>query len=275
MEQVSSISANMNNIAVLNGTNFKKWKEHIMIVLGCMGLDYALRFDHPVDLNETSSNEQNSAYEKWEQSNRMSLMMMQHSIPESLRDGITENTDAKGFLKEIADRFATNEKVETSTILNKIVSMRYKGKGNIREYIMEMCNLVTKLRAFKLELSDDILVHLVFISLPTQFSQFKVSYNTQKEKWNLNELIAQCVQEEDRLKQEKIESAHLASNSETKTASNKRKWSKTKETADEGTSKSKNPNTSSTLAGVKRKVNFSTSFAQKLISLWYLGTLGG
>ncbi|KAM3306794.1 hypothetical protein P3S67_013665 [Capsicum chacoense] len=159
----------------------------------------------------------------WVQSNRMSLMMMQHSIPESLRGGITENTDAKGFLKEIADRFATNEKVETSTILNKIVSMRYKGKGNIREYIMEMCNLVTKLRAFKLELSDDILVHLVFISLPTQFSQFKVSYNTQKEKWNLNELIAQCVQEEDRLKQEKIESAHLASNSKTKTASNKRK----------------------------------------------------
>ncbi|XP_047267381.1 uncharacterized protein LOC124897835 [Capsicum annuum] len=104
----------MNNIAVLNGTNFKKWKEHIMIVLGCMDLDYALRFDHPADLNETSSNEQKSAYEKWEQSNRMSLMMMQHSIPESLRGGITENTDAKGFLNEIADRFATNEKVETS-----------------------------------------------------------------------------------------------------------------------------------------------------------------
>ncbi|KAM3282684.1 hypothetical protein P3S67_026329 [Capsicum chacoense] len=123
----------MNNIPVLNGTNFKKWKEHIMIVLGCMDLVYALRFDHPADLNETSSNEQKFAYEKWERSNRMNLMMMQHSIPESLRGGITENTDVKGFLKEIADRFAANEKVETSTILNKIVSIRYKEKGNIRK----------------------------------------------------------------------------------------------------------------------------------------------
>ncbi|PHT35615.1 hypothetical protein CQW23_23315 [Capsicum baccatum] len=123
----------MNNIPVLNNTNFKKWKEDIMIVLGCMDLDYALRFDCPADLNETSSNEQKSAYEKWERSNRMSLMMMQHLIPESLRGGITENTDAKGFLKEIADRFAANEKVEMSTILNKIVSMRYKGKGNIHK----------------------------------------------------------------------------------------------------------------------------------------------
>lgn len=63
---VSSISANMNNIPVLNGTNFKKWKEHIMIVLGCIDLDYALRFDRPTDLNETSTNEEKSAYKKWE-----------------------------------------------------------------------------------------------------------------------------------------------------------------------------------------------------------------
>ncbi|XP_060192545.1 uncharacterized protein LOC132622046 [Lycium barbarum] len=118
----------MNNIPVLNGRNFKKWKEHIMTVLGCMDRDYALRFDRPADVNETSTNEQKSAYEKWERSNRMSLMMMQYSILESLRGGITDNKDAKSFLKEIADRFADNEKVETSTTVNKLVSMRYKGK---------------------------------------------------------------------------------------------------------------------------------------------------
>ena len=103
--------------------------------------------------------------------------------------------------------------VEISTILSKIVSMWDKWKENIREYIIEMSNLVTRIKALKLELSEDILVHLVLISLPTQFSPFKISYNTQKEKWTLNELIAQCVQKEERLKQDKIESAHLASTS--------------------------------------------------------------
>ena len=29
-----------------------------------------------------------------------------------------------------------------STILSKLVSMQYKGKGNIREYIMEMSNIL-------------------------------------------------------------------------------------------------------------------------------------
>ncbi|KAA8530397.1 hypothetical protein F0562_005106 [Nyssa sinensis] len=89
---------------------------------------------------------------------------------------------------------------------------------------MEMSHLASKLRAHKLDLSEDLLVHLVLISLPTQFSQFKVSYNCQKETWSLNELISHCVQEEERLKQEKIESAHLAGTSKDK--GNKRKKDK-------------------------------------------------
>ncbi|RVW17625.1 Retrovirus-related Pol polyprotein from transposon TNT 1-94 [Vitis vinifera] len=81
---------------------------------------------------------------------------------------------------------------------------------------MEMSHLASKLKALKLELSDDLLVHLVLISLPAQFNQFKVSYNCQKDKWTLNELISFCVQEEERLKQDKTESAHLASTSKDK-----------------------------------------------------------
>ena len=37
-----------------------------------------------------------------------------------------------------------------------------------------------------------------------------MSYNCQKETWSLNELISHYVQEEERLKQDRTESAHLA-----------------------------------------------------------------
>ncbi|RVW56172.1 Retrovirus-related Pol polyprotein from transposon TNT 1-94 [Vitis vinifera] len=124
--------------------------------------------------------------------------------------------NASDFLAEIQKRFAKNDKAETSTLLASLISMKYKGKGNVREYIMEMSHLASKLKALKLELSDDLLVHLVLISLPAQFNQFKVSYNCQKDKWTLNELISFCVQEEERLKQDKTESAHLASTSKNK-----------------------------------------------------------
>ena len=64
MDSTSSISANVNNILVLNGTNFKKWKEHIIIVLRCMDLDYALREDRPMDLTGASTTEQRVAMKK-------------------------------------------------------------------------------------------------------------------------------------------------------------------------------------------------------------------
>ncbi|XP_025980026.1 uncharacterized protein [Glycine max] len=124
---------------------------------------------------------------------------MKRSIPKTFRDYIYEGQSAKKFLEEIEQYFAKNEKVERSNLLAKLISMKYKGKGNIREYIMEMSNLASKLKSFKLELGEDLLVHLVLISLPAHFGQFKGNYNTQKDKWSLNELISHCVQEEERL----------------------------------------------------------------------------
>ena len=62
----SFIFSNVNNILVLNGTNFKKWKEHVMIVLECMDSDYALREDRPADLTSANTVEQKAAMEKWE-----------------------------------------------------------------------------------------------------------------------------------------------------------------------------------------------------------------
>ena len=58
MNLASFIFANVNNIPVLNGTNFKKWKEHVIIMLGYMDLDYALREDCPPNLTSASTAEQ-------------------------------------------------------------------------------------------------------------------------------------------------------------------------------------------------------------------------
>ena len=214
---VASISASLNSIPILNGTNFKEWKDNLLIILGCMDLDLALRTEQPSSLTAESSSDAKRDFEKWERSNRMSLMIIKRGIPEAFRGAISESiTNANQFLAELEKRFAKSDKAETSTLLQRLISMKYKGKGNIREYIMEMSHIAAKLKDLKLELSEDLLVHLVLISLPAQYSQFKVSYNCQKEKWTLNELISYLVQEEDRLKHDHVESAHLASTSKTK-----------------------------------------------------------
>ena len=91
---------------------------------------------------------------------------------------------------------------------------------------MEMSHIVSKLKTLKIQLSKDLLVNLVLNSLSAHFNQIKVSYNCQKEKWSLNELISFCVQEEERLKQDKTKSAHLASTSKDKGKKRKRNTDK-------------------------------------------------
>ncbi|XP_024989222.1 uncharacterized protein LOC112523774 [Cynara cardunculus var. scolymus] len=172
MEQVANannVSAQIAGIPTLTGTNYAMWKESVKIVLGCMDLDQALRIERPISIAENPNTDK---IERWDRSNRMCLMIMKRSILSRFRGSITESTDAKKFLTEIEQFFAKNEKAKASNTLMKLVTMRYKEKGNIREYIMGMSNLNGKLKELKLELSEDLLVHLILISLPAQFGQF-------------------------------------------------------------------------------------------------------
>ncbi|RDX96989.1 hypothetical protein CR513_20292, partial [Mucuna pruriens] len=129
---------------MLNGTNFKVWKDAVEIILGCVILDLRFRIEKPIP-----------------------------NLDNLQEDSIFESQSARKFLEEIKQFFAKNEKAETSNILAKLVSMKYKGRGNIREYIIEMSNLAAKFKLLKLELGEDLIVHLVLISLPAHFEQFK------------------------------------------------------------------------------------------------------
>ncbi|XP_020237161.1 uncharacterized protein LOC109816526 [Cajanus cajan] len=182
-----------------------------------MDLDLVLRTEKSTPIVK---NPDEDKVGKWEHSNRMCLMIMKRSVLEVFWCSISKSHNTKDFLDVVEQYFTSNEKADASNLHAKLIYMRHKGKGNIREYIMEMSNLASKLKELKLELSDDLLVHLVLISLHTHFGQFKVSYNTQKDKWTLNELISHYVQEEERKQREKTESAHLASSSQNRKRKN-------------------------------------------------------
>ena len=158
---VSSISTNRNNIPVLNGSNFMKWRKHI-VVLRCMDLDYVIWTKQPPYLTNESITKEGANYEKYGHSNHMSLMIMNHSFLNP------NEKNAKKLFNQIVDQFARFRKVETSTLFSKLVSIKYKGNRNVREYILEMSILITTLKTLNLELSDNILVHLVLISLHAQ-----------------------------------------------------------------------------------------------------------
>lgn len=182
----------------------------MMIYLGCMDLDLALRIDEPAPITEESSKAQRVQYEKWERSNRLGLMILQQGIPEHVRGAIS--TDAKGaksYLAELEKVYVKNDKAEIGTLLAKLTSIRYASNGSVREHILSMSQIAMRLKVLDLALPDDLLVHLVLNSLPPQYGQIRTSYNCQPHKWTLNELIAHCVDEEEKMMAGKKESAHM------------------------------------------------------------------
>ncbi|CAM8999145.1 unnamed protein product [Rhodiola kirilowii] len=179
----SSVAANISDVLMLNGTNFKGWKENIMILLGCMDLDLALKEPKQDAITNTSSESAQVYKGTWERSNRLSLMILHRGILEVFRGIVPdENSSAKDYLAKFEKHFVENNKAKISELLANLISMKYSCKGNVREHIMEMSQLASKIKVLKLELSKNLLVHLVLISLPSEYSQFRISYNCQREK---------------------------------------------------------------------------------------------
>jgi len=63
------------------------------------------------------------------------------------------------------------------------------------------------------DLPEEFVVHMIMKSLPKEYETFHVHYNTTvKDRWTIDQLMAQCLQEEERLKSHKGDSINYASN---------------------------------------------------------------
>lgn len=80
--------------------------------------------------------------------------------------------------------------------------MKYDGTKGIREHILHMSNIASKLKDVDMSISDGYLIQFILDSLPPTFGPFKVTYNQGSSRWTLNELIARCDQKKRRLKAE-------------------------------------------------------------------------
>jgi hypothetical protein len=93
--------------------------------------------------------------------------------------------------------------------------------GGLKDHILSMSNMNAKLTIMDMGLPEQFLVHLVFKSLPPEFSTFEVNYNSLTEKWYLHKLAAMCVQEEERLKQQNGAFVNYLQDNEERTFGNK------------------------------------------------------
>ncbi|RVW72883.1 hypothetical protein CK203_057191 [Vitis vinifera] len=159
-----SISDIRCEVPELRGDNFKIWKERILLQLGCMDKDYAIRKDEPHKITDTSIPEEIILYKRWEKSNRLSMIQ-----------SLGKHPDYEVHIPEAH--------------MYKRCMRTHHGNEDI----------VAQLKKLEVEMSEFFLVHFILNTLLPQYGPFKISYNTHKDKWFINELMTMCVQEEGRL----------------------------------------------------------------------------
>ena len=95
------------DILKLKGDNYKVWKEKILLHLGWMDIDYGNRKDEQPTVIETNIASDIAFYERWERSNRLSVMFIKTKISTGIRGLVDQHDNVCGLLKAI------DEKVET------------------------------------------------------------------------------------------------------------------------------------------------------------------
>ena len=120
------------------------------------------------------------------------------------------------MLKAIDEQFESSKNAWASTLIMKFSTLRLTGTKGVRDHIMQMRDIAAQLKTLEVEMSETFLVHYILNTLPSAYRPFKISYNTHKDKWSINELLNMCVQEEERLIMEMGESAHLATQGKSK-----------------------------------------------------------
>ncbi|KAK9163089.1 hypothetical protein Syun_003991 [Stephania yunnanensis] len=136
---------------------------------------------------------------------------MRMTIVENVKPSMPKTSDAKEFMIQLKEYSQSDiaDKSIVGSLMSELTTKKFEWSQPIHDHVTSMSNLAAKLKAMGMDVSESFLVQFIINSLPPEFGQFQVNYNTIKEKWNLQEIKAMLVQEEGRLRKLKGHSVHL------------------------------------------------------------------
>nr|KYP40525.1 hypothetical protein KK1_038124 [Cajanus cajan] len=128
VSQSVNISDMKCGIPELKGENYKVWKERVLLHLGWMDIDYAIRKPKPPAITETNTPDTVDLYEKWERLNRLFVTFIKTNISAGIR-GFVDHVRIWGCPSEVRIYIQQDKKLDLKTISWYFIGYAKKSKG--------------------------------------------------------------------------------------------------------------------------------------------------
>ncbi|XP_050128479.1 uncharacterized protein LOC126605159 [Malus sylvestris] len=145
---------NLANISILTGgSNYKKWRREIGLLLILNEFDIALDIPKPV-LTDQSTRAEKADAERWIRANKVALSILESAMIDIVRGGIKKHELAIDHLKAIEKKFKESQKAEISQYMAMLTIYKIEGTGSIRDHIMRMTNATEKLNSLDVNIGE-------------------------------------------------------------------------------------------------------------------------
>ena len=99
------------DIPELKSDNYKIWKERILLHLGYMDIDYVIMKSEPPEVTEESTTAKVVLFERWERSNRLSIMFIKKKITTGIKGSVEQYDKVQDLLKVIGEHSSLQTKL--------------------------------------------------------------------------------------------------------------------------------------------------------------------
>jgi hypothetical protein len=112
-----------------------------------MELDLVLHVDEPLTLTDISTPQEIAKHERWERSNRLSLMFMKYHVIKGIRGSIPECNKATKFIQAIEEQFVSSDSALANILMEMLSSKTFNNSISVREHIMEIRDMFAQLKS--------------------------------------------------------------------------------------------------------------------------------
>ena len=111
-------------------------------------------------------------------------MFMRMTVSDSIKITLSKTDSVKEFIKLVlvGECSQTADKSLAGTLMSTPTTMKFDGSRTMHKHVIEMTNIVARLKTLGMVVNKNFLVRFILNSLPFEYGSFQMSYNIMKDK---------------------------------------------------------------------------------------------